>query len=157
MNGSWMGFYTWIEVQFANLHNSHLPYLNSYITYIILFTSLSRFPSCTLATKTKGPMWERSSRPCIPSGSKDHGATLLNSSNDSHTLRFFLLLSTLPPPYLLHFYRAHPPTRVSSTSVHSHGADHCVVGPCMNGHLFTPGLKGPKLFLFFFFFMVLGS
>jgi hypothetical protein len=30
---------------------------------------------------------------------------------------------------------------VSSTSVHSHGVGHHVVGPYMNGHSFTPGLR----------------
>jgi hypothetical protein len=32
--------------------------------------------------------------------------------------------------------------------VRSHGASHCVVGPCMNGHLFTSAL-GPEFFFFF--------
>jgi hypothetical protein len=51
---------------------------------------------------------------------------------------FFLFHPFSPFPTFPHFYRAHPPTRIS-TSVLSHGAKHCVVGPYSNGHFIHAG------------------
>jgi hypothetical protein len=64
---------------------------------------------------------------------------------------YFLYFPSIhPPSYLLHFYRAYPLARASSTSVCSHGVGHYVVGPCINGHLITPGPQ-PGVFIFFSF------
>jgi hypothetical protein len=117
------------------------PAMRSKITQTCHTTKLTKYQTHHNAIKRNIPtIWNSYTLHPLFSLLKSH-------SYQSHLSPFSLSLSPIhPPPTFSHFHRAHPPARANNTSIHFHSIGHCVVGPCINGHLFTLGYR-PRVLL----------